>query len=383
MVMRQKRKRISRTTGVRAKRAKTGSGAFQRKSMRYPFTTRKRIVRAKRRRTVTRGSAQGEFQAAIKLRTGKPRKINHQKLTALSMFKRTLRFQGINPMGRAAAGTTPGFYQLKNELVGATETETPVHLFCLNASPNSSSVSVYTMYRLFIQPGGTLDFKQTAGQTNTGATTLVDWQAEYRSDTNSVLAGSRRFISPQWYDIRFLCYGARAQPTVYEISLIKLKNQWLDPLEAPSNSQEASDRQTLWQGLAQTMMVNPILPVMGAGVIKSKYKVLKKVTFTLQPSLTTEVDTSPTSRVVKMFVPDGKVYDYCYHADPLIVDDDLNTTKYPVQGTAVADYSELPKPRQRLWLMIRCMDTTNGNVLTDANTPSYDVCIRKKEAMVP
>lgn len=179
-----------------------------------------------------------------------------------------------------------------------------------------------------------------------------------------------------------LCHGARAAPTTFELTVFKLKDHYLDPKETPSSAQEAADRQAFWQQLAQEMMVNPVLPKTGPNSRK-RMRILKQVKFIIQPSLTTEVDSNPSSRMVRMFVPDGRVCDYLYTSDPQTgagADDKINTTQWVQSGRANADYSETPKPQHRVWFMIRATDTTEGGVIDNTNTPSYDIVVRKKEA---
>lgn len=376
----------ARGVGMRKAAAYAGAGALGTTAATVGLLGKRKAERTiarpkKYSRTVSAAPQAGEFGEVINVKAGRPRRLNTSKLAALSIYKRIMRWQRVNPMQRQVAGTPPGAIQLKNEQ-GATFTEVPVHLYCLNSTGNNVASSGNVCYRLFVNDNGTLDFRSLEGQSPTGVLNAFEWTTEWK---NNVQGGafSRRYISQQWYDIRFLCYGARAQPTKYEISLIKMKNAWLDPLESPSNAQEAADRQALWQGLAQQMMVNPIMPIYAANYIKAKYTVVKKVVFTLQPSLNTEVDASPASRVVKMFVPDGKIYDYQYHGDGFTgtgADNNLNTVNYTSTGFTSAEYQEFPKPRDRMWLMIRCLDTTDSGTITDANTGSYDVVIRKKEA---
>lgn len=331
---------------------------------------------------VSSGSA--ELSGPLVVKTGRVRPLDVNKLTAVGVFKRILRWQDVNAMNRTAVGTPPGAIQLKN-VTTATETECPCHFICLNSTINTTTGITGAHYTLQVLDNGTLNFAvRNSRAPGGGIAANAEWQQEWRNNISSGSTG-KRYILPQWYDIRLLCYGAKTQPTRYEISLIKFTSDYLDPLENPSSPQEAADRQAVFQNLAQTMMYNPILPSHGTYLIKNKIKVIKRVVFTIQPTLTTEADPNPNSKIIKMFVPDGKVYDYLYHLDPFTAagaDDKLNTQQWVNTGTVSTDFSEVPKASQRIWLMIRALDTT-VDAVTEANTPSYDLVIRKKEVMSP
>lgn len=346
----------------------------------YTSQRGKKYARVGGTNNVSMSSSQLEMTGPHNFTVGRNVRTTVSQLSKLVTFKRVLRWQRVNIMNRTPSGQPPGAIQLKN-VPGPTSTETPVHLICLNSTINTTAVQP-VHYTLTVNDGGTLSFDPRNSQAfdGTDASTAA-WQLESRNNASSGSTG-KRWVQPMWYDIRMLCYGCRAQPTRYTITVFRLKDAWLDPLESPSNAQEAAARQAFYQHFAQQNMTNPIMPRTFGFAVQKQMIVLKKISFTLQPSSTTEVDQTPSSKIIKIFMRDGRLYDLLYHPDPFTgagADDKLNTTQWtPVMGDIQSEYSSVPKPRARLWMMITCTDTTIDAV-TDTNTPSYDICIRKGE----
>lgn len=328
----------------------------------------------------------GEYGGVIRKRRMLRRKrVPVRKMATIALTKRILRWQRCNAMNRASGTTCPGALLLENRLEGTTNDNTlaPLHIYCLNSTRNNTATTTAPAYELRITDTGGLTFTQI--QTVDAAGVLQnEWQPEYR-DSQTSFDPSKRFIHTQWYDIRFLLYGARAQPSVYEIMVVSFKDPHLDPIETPSNAQEVSDRHAFYQGLVRPYMYNPILPSHGAHLIQRKLRVWKRMRVTIQPSQNTDVDSTPSSRHVRFFIKENRTYDYMYHADGFSgagADNLLNTERWVVQGNVSGDFNEFPKPLARKWLIIRALNTTvtpNGVAATSDNTPSYDICIRKKE----
>lgn len=313
----------------------------------------------------------------VSLRGG--RRIDRRTLK-LGFNYRVMRWQRANVLN---AGTgIPGAMVLNHTTAETDKTATPCYVMCLNHTNNSTTPTAGPMYQLLFTNTGAIQLNNAWCNNPDGSLTGPKWVAEktYPNIVQGPNDPEVRYIMQAWYDIRLNCYGANSQPTVYDIMIVSMTDDFLDPLESPSSAQEAADRHAVWQGMVQPFMSNPILPFLAP---KRKYRVHASTRFTLQPTLNIENDTTPQSRIVKLFVRDGAIYDYCYHGDGFSgagADDKLSTTQFVQQGlTNSLDYSDVPAAKARKWLVIRALNTTRSASETSANTPSFDICVRKGE----
>lgn len=345
-------------------------------------------------------NASGEYGGRIKrnLRIGPQRRmgLHERRLQKISTCVRILRFQGVNPMNRGALPETlPGWFVMNNAAVSGTDTgrQCPIRIISLTNTINNGSSGAGPMFRLNVDDAGALSFLQEAGRAvNSISGTSTEFQVEYKDLSVNSDVGSR-YVQPEWHDLRFLFYGAKNQPTVYDIMIVKFREDYLDPLENVGSTREASDRQSFWTGLIHPMMFNPIIPNDSGSYQRSKYNVIHRTRITIQPTLNTELDPTPASKQFNLFIKDGKVYDYKYHADTWVatagppalpqIDDALNTDFFAVDpnGPGFEDYSNQPAPRARVWMIIRALNTTPTNTPNANNTPSFDFVYRKKERM--
>lgn len=303
-----------------------------------------------------------------------------RKQLKLGFWKRVLRWSRIQTMN--SGNPFPGAISLSHTTVNTDQTRSPCFVYCLNESVNSGAVTTGLGFFMDFGNTGSTIFTQVNTLTDAGIVggtkPIVEGQSpySYSSSTNP----DARYIMNAWYDIRLNCYGATSQPTIFDIQVVSFAHAYLDPLEDPSNTQEANDRHAMYQGLVQKYMTNPIMPVLQHD--RKKLIVHAAVKFTLQPTLTIENDATGQNRIVKMFVKDGAIYDYCYHADGFTgagADDKLSTVQFKTQGGADNDYADFPAAKARKWLIVRAMNTTRSATETSANTPSFDLIVRKGE----
>lgn len=357
-------------------RSRSNMRVGRKRSAAIAFASSKGGRMVRRRFSRSLGGASKEVTVGRKLvcSIGRARKIDRRTLK-LGFTKRILRYQRMNPLN--AATSTPGSFILSHK-TSASDTVCPMFLFCLNNTVNTSVGTNGPGFQLTVSDPGNLVFNAIPTQNPDATITQNKWVVEQRSPY-AVTAPTCRYILNGWYDIRLNCYGARAQPTMYDIMVISFNHGYLDPSESPSNAQEAEDRRALWHGLMQPFMSNPLLPQM---FVRPKYRVYKRMRFVIQPSLTTEVDTTAANRLVRIFIRDGQMYDYAYHGDGFTgvgADDKLSTVQYVQQNSLVADYSDNPVPKARKYLLIRAMNTTRTADDSPNSTPSMDICIRKGE----
>jgi len=366
---------VGRAAGAVAREA---GAAFRRYNARRDQRADKRGQRVS---TVTRATTLGEYNEArtlfVRLQNAAPIPARTLKL---GFNKRILRWQRCNTLTGA---NPPGNIKLSHGAAGTdTDTQCPMFVFCLNQTNNTDDTAG-PMRQLRVSDIGQLSFPNAINIGPDGVTATPKWSVEYAAPQPGAEAAAVRYIMSAWYDIRLNCYGATSQPTKYVVEIVSFNDAYCDPLETPSNPQEAADRQALYQSMVQKLMSNPMLP--SPHLSNKKYRVHASTSFVLQPTTTIESDPTPSNRIIRMFVKDGSLYDYMYHADGFVgvgADDKLSTTQYVVDGVGVGDYVETPKAKARKWLVIRAMNTTRiavGALETRVNTPSFDIIVRKGE----
>lgn len=266
------------------------------------------------------------------------------------------------------------------------------HLYCLNGTHANGGGSTVGYQPMISMADGMVTFPTLRGPVNNdgaNATTNAEWQLE-STDSDRDYNIPQRYIRQAWYDIRLQLRNAKEQQTWFDIMVFQFKEAHLDPEDVPGGASELEDRRAFYAGLAREGYWQPVMPNSVLRKPFDKVRVIKRMRVQLNPQTNDDTNASPTVKTVKMFVRDGKMYDYLWSADgpgPGVVDQQiLLGSDWQVQGLNGTAYEKRPKARARIWLMVRAFDprasaSSAGEDLVDAvvNTPSYDICIRKKE----
>lgn len=324
--------------------------------------------------------------------------------------KRILRFQGLVPQEalKQPANTTSGFFGLQHEVLAAGATaKVPLYVVDLNCTNNTGSTYPGVMYSMSIASTGKPVFTPVAGLSNIGTGSFV-WNLEY-SNMYGTNAQASHLISPSWYDVRLTLYGATAQQTVFYIELIEAA-EWYAPVDSidqffavdgtaaqPFIERLKDNVARYWYQKVKNLMSNQIAPMLPTGQRKPSkvYRTLKRWKYTISPKENTEVDTTPNSVTAKLFIRDGRVLSYAWQAHTNFYqhnltaldtgrDDDLkDPNKYDAPTAATVPPQLFPYPTRRRYLVIRAVNTTSTSAASEdnTNTPSFDMCIRKKEVM--
>jgi len=335
------------------------------------------VVDSKRRRTTAMvGSAEYGRTMYVKCAVGKGRRFDRRTLK--NMDQSITRWQRVNTMTSAAA--IPGAISMLHGTNG-TATDCPMYFMRLNQTNGNGTYSEGPFYRVQFLDNGAINPVTVVSQ-NSAAVDAADGDWQFEKDISGTMGLgtglANRYITTSWYDIRFMLYGCTAAPTEFDISVVSFKRGYLDFLENPSNAQEAQDRHALYQGMVQPYMSNPIMPRIRS---VNGLRVHKSVRVKFDPTQTTENDTDPKCMQVRLFIKDGNTYDYRYFEDGFQVasaDNNLSTVKWVTNPTATADFVNIPGPMARKYLVIRALNPQRA-VPTVANTPSFDIIVRKKE----
>lgn len=349
----------------------------------------------------TRGAAFGPLTART-LVAGRRRPMTVKKMLRVGMTGGTLRFQGVNrmnslaPVGVASDGgvnlTCPGFFRLRNTSTNATEPDRaylPFHVIELTHLPNISQDSGSVLRQMALTNAGGVVFDAIDGQRAVTGAAYTHWNWEYTDNPTSSDSGTGiinnalgcKYVKTEWYDIRFLLYGMRQQPTFFDIMLVRFDRDHLVPNSALSrNAEELIDYNSFYQGMTKNIAFNPILP--GHVNFKRGMRVIKRYRKYIAPVETDKADRNPDSHQFRLFYKDGMIRNYDWATKGHNSSDDHDSANF-VQQVRAVDLRNECYPRSRLYVLIRALNTTNINpgsgVAEDVdNTPSYDVLVRKK-----
>lgn len=424
--------RHGKTPATIKRSARMGRRTRGRSPFRNDTPARKRLrlstssVSRSRGRTAVGTKGTSEY-AYSKSKSARPRRVTLQKLVKVSMQRRILRFQHAKIPNRPLVGggpnnyvNTPGSMPLRNLVVRIDGTQdtyvSPVHMYCLNSTQNTSATPPQWCGEVtFVDNGqmslGVLPSISSAGNTVATARWQPEWQNYLGGSGDFPNLPNTRYIATSWYDIRMLLYGANNQPTQYEVMVVQFKDAHLDPFETPSNAKELESKSAFYHEMCTDIARNPILTAGTTKVMWSKLKILYRKKIDIAPSTTDEEDQTGNRHYVKIYIPDGSVYDYAYTGNAYDTNNDLGGydrtatdisidnrpafNKWNVQNFNTIQYSDNPKPRARKYLIVRALNTslqaegfstvnaaapTSTFQINGDNTPSYDIMIRKKEA---
>jgi len=350
---------------------------------------------------------------------GRKKPMSMKQLEKLTVAKRITRFQNLGPVDRgvdrgahwlgtihvvtptitaAYAGSPNSFCKNQSDLTGvAIHYRTPYQLYCLNTTSLTDVASPSgPAFQPFIgMADGSLNFANLYGCKPDLSGGSTQWQTEYQNFGD---APSQKYIKQDWYDIRIGLRNAIQQVTTFDIWIFQFKEGYLDPLENPSSVEELKDRKAFYQSLMSAGLNHPLMNK-GQNAVYNKIKFIRKMRIVMDKQQSVDSDTSPDLKTVKIFIRDGKLYDYQYASAPAGVG--MVPTTYVVQnnswipqGAANVINAEYPKARARLWLMIRSLDSTTASIVGNGGdevitsddslsvntTPSYDIQIRKMES---
>lgn len=363
-----------------------------RTARRGPFTRRR--PPSKRFRTATRIVGGDMSMSKLMWRPYRPnsltsvvRTLNKQSFTIVSRYQACKRMNVLN------TGTNiPGQLALHNTYdVAIGGSSCPLHMFELTGlSPVQLVASEPVGYYMNVTDSGTTGFVPMNGTSSDGSVDITgQWQLERLS--NHVGLGVNqtylsRFVTTEWFDIRLNLYGCNTQPTVYDVMLVQPTEMYAlrDVLDAGLDTENL--RNNFWQGMVKGMTYNPVIP--GNNGWRKGCRVIRSWRRIINPSnpygSSDVVDKNPHNHVLRIKYSDNRTRDYAYVEAAPSTDTLALANGWVVSGVNNAVIKAQPKPKARLMLVVRAQNTTPvaEGVATAANTPSYDIVIRRKQRVV-
>lgn len=347
------------------------------------------LLNQRRRRRV--GVVGGGEIGFVRKYGGKYRPYTVPKLVTMGLTRVTYRYQGVNRMNantKDAGGTfylPPGWYRLSNNPnnAGSTSNLLPLHVFDLTTVRNVTSTPKQVGYSLgYVSDVATSPswFGMSSQVAGGGTNAAGGWEYEDTNGSGSTFLSSR-YIEHEWFDMRFTAYGARSQPTYYDIMVVQFSREHLAPRINGQNANGFTTEQNaqysnFWAGLAKNISYNAILP--GAKDVFKGMRILRRFRFTIQPSMSDEVDRNPNMRIVRLFQKHYRCNDFGFGPDQTQTNAQVDGPNYIQNNTS--SVNDFPLPTQRVYLLVRASNTTEVayNLESADDTPSYDMCLRKQ-----
>lgn len=291
----------------------------------------------------------------------------------------TWRWQSLNKMNNIAAPAPPGKQILqcyRDTSIG--NSQVPLHIYNLTAFGSNENAGEPVGYFMSVNDTGNPQFSPLSGQGPAG-TDIASQPWYYEAGDVLNRARNAKYVRTEWININLNLYGCTTQPTYYDVLMVRFERAYLDPLETASNTLELKYRSAMWQTFVRNLVTNPI-NMGNADNAVSGMKVLRRYRLVIQPSSSTDQDLNPESRVFRLFYKDGRMRNHDYGGDPIATDTGVFDTGYTSENMLTTQFQNNPKSGARLYLIVRASNTTSvlPASVTRADTPSYDICMRKK-----
>nr|WAE42600.1 MAG: capsid protein [Cressdnaviricota sp.] len=355
----------------------------------------------------SKDSGDGAELTTISLRYGKSLK-EHMPLALRANVQRIYgRITQANQYDNAASTTTlPGAVPLAHFNASGTANFTALPLALIDMTgwfnqDTINSIGVASIAKALWQPYiATTNITGPPAYTNGEIiwTSSVPWITERSSgsflgqNTNAaVAAGTAPFANDVIKSVtgKLLCYGAVAKPTIFTISVVQLKEDYLvpdfqtsgttfntlGPGPSGTNTNYSVEHSAFWQNVVRPDLYNPILT--GQPKLANKMNTLASVKFTVQPKLSTEPSLYVNTGHMKMVNINCQLnriqrYDYQPGVQAVYTDIEGSTPTIDVSLPA-----SVIAPKRRVYLLVHATSILNTAATVSSQTaPSFDFNLR-------
>jgi hypothetical protein len=326
----------------------------------------------------------------MKITTGKRRrsmKFTVRKLNK-QMEKAIWRFQRIRPFDNH--GTLACGQNTFNNKV-----HYPLYVFDLTCINNygQSVVHLPKVGLRFAQTGAFDNvtepvWETVIGDAPNGQLGNQGWHAE-KMPTSSAIenqAAGASFL--RWIDLRLNCWGCQSRPTKFTIQIIKIKEEDYDPwkfVNANINTdlstfQARQKHMSFWSSQVKSYAYNPIASI-GTSDLQKGFKVVKNVSFTIDPTMSTESDPDPHVKTIKWFMKLNKYLNYKTHQEnnSAINYESVYSNQYISDSGQSNNCYVGTRYKTILVVKALAVSPTNFEVsdtIDSARTPSFDILLR-------
>lgn len=298
----------------------------------------------------------------------------------------------VPPLNQKKTEVGGGAYWLHNFFNGTNQWTAPVHIYDITSVVNTIAGTItpgipgYELSFITTNPGVVsptqVSFVPLNGTGPTGALTSGWWQLEdsLAASTSTVNQPHRRCLQ-DWTQAKLFCYGATNSVTEWIVEFIQIKEDAYHPdfvatLPASSGGKNYLGASiAFWEAYAKAQMSHPIQS--SAPMKRNDYKVLKTIRWTTQPRLSNETDANLGHvKQLDIFYHMNRICKFDWNEDAV----DPNPAGSSVYAQELGQMSTTVHPKARIYMTIRSTNTSynNNTVPTTAQTPTYDLLLRKK-----
>jgi len=219
-----------------------------------------------------------------------------------------------------------------------------------------------------------------SGPTDSGVVNWVDesyrWSVEAGSHAGSTLLTPNGRSMLNWMSAKMMFYAPLQRPTKFSIELIQIHKTECCPFEEipyGSTTPQRINATAFWQYMIKPYIFNP-LDVLETSYRKY-YRVIKRITFTMDPKETTE-SVNTRMKEVNFFQRFNRVCNYNWEqSDRVALEVDEPAVNLAVNKVTVT-------PRARIYLLIRALatkDSPDGGFNANRH-PSFDIKLRTQHS---
>lgn len=289
------------------------------------------------------------------------------------------------------APTYPGAFSIGkgNSSSALSQLTMPLYIVDLTRvpnGPNGPTNGTGCIQQLRIGDAGNPTFNERPTQNSNGVFTSnaqYDWEK-----TNGNGSINATLMQHLWYDVRLKLYGARKQAVTYDVMLVRFKQDYIVWDGVAQNAQDGATRTQFWQSIARSQIVNTILPKTSGWM--DYVTILRRKRLNLPASSSDDLDKSPQSVDFHWFIRDTRILKYSQNNNVFTEDIAVDGTGWNVEfsNASSGNFNQINDPHHfasRTFLLIRATDMTSvrntGDDMDD--TPSFDICVRRKTRFFP
>jgi len=241
----------------------------------------------------------------------------------------------------------------------------PCHLYELNSVPNVTVGGVISVPNiLYIPTFSSPTDTATIGWQQASSFNIEDSSA----DASQLSSYANSSDTLDWLSIKMLCYTPLTIPCRWEINILRISDQRLNP-DVANTSKFCT---AIYQSYIKNFIKSPIETSNSA--YKRYFKTIYTSSFIMTPKESTE-NVANIMREVNIFLRVNQKCSYNWGDEDLMGMSTIDTQKnYGANKLQT-------HPRARLYLSIRAQ-AVNGTAWTQSTMPSYDIAIRSRHSQL-
>lgn len=298
------------------------------------------------------------------------------KMMRVGLNNMVFRYQNISNFD-----TNVGALTISNWQQTGGQVIMPVHIYDITSFPNVGNyVPGKYYYWSDLTSNANCVRGDQPGQSPTGVPDGGAWNIEHKGGVNptTTYPNASRMVH-NWTDVRLNLYGARKRTTKFEVIFFRCVDEFANPHHAATSN---VDYRELMAYLERPCIYSNLQTYNG-GRVDKKIKIIKKFTYFVSASQSTDVDTSVGKiKEARIFLRHNRVYNLDYkhrqqdahvfpheQADGIDYEQDVTHHDSPWYGSQVYMCIRAFAPE-------RTLDKTWGTAADANKDPTYDIVIR-------